>query len=373
MIYLDYAANYPTKKIVLDYLSEVELKYYANLNSSHKFGKRCLDFVKNENNLILQLLGLNDDYEIVHTSSATEANNLAIKGIVKAYSGFGNKVLVSELEHNSINGCLGFLKENGLVVDFIKTSNGHIDPIDLKNKMSNNVILVIATMLDSEVGTVEPIDEILEAIKNFPNAHFLCDVTQSISKYQFDYNKLELFSFTPHKFGGLVGTGLLVKRKSTILTPIIHGGESLSIYRSGSIPIGLISSSYMAIKLMVDDFENRIGYIKQLSSCFINEVKKINNIKINSVENLFIINLSIDGYKGYEIVDIFSDNDIYISQKSACSIKHTPSKIVLSMYKDKKRALSSFRISLSEYNNKIELDQVLELLRRLACGTYKRN
>ena len=167
MIYLDYAANYPTKKIVLDYLSEVELKYYANLNSSHKFGKRCLDFVKNENNLILQLLGLNDDYEIVHTSSATEANNLAIKGIVKAYSGFGNKVLVSELEHNSINGCLGFLKENGLVVDFIKTSNGHIDPIDLKNKMSNNVILVIATMLDSEVGTVEPIDEILEAIKNF--------------------------------------------------------------------------------------------------------------------------------------------------------------------------------------------------------------
>ena len=147
----------------------------------------------------------------------------------------------------------------------------------------------------------------------------------------------------------------------------------MSIYRSGSIPVGLISSIYMAIKLMIDDFENRIGYIKQLSSYFINEVKKINNIKINSVENLFIINLSIDGYKGYEIVDIFSDNDIYISQKSACSIKHTPSKIVLSMYKDKKRALSSFRISLSEYNNKIELDQVLELLRRLACGTYKRN
>ena len=368
MIYLDYAANYPTKKMVLDYLSEVELKYIANANSSHKLGRQAFDFVKGENDLILKILGLSDDYEIVHTSSATEANNLAIKGIVKSYSGFGNKVLVSELEHNSINGCLGFLKENGLVVDFIKTTDGRIDPIDLKNKMTNDVILVIATMLDSEVGTVEDIDGILDIVKASPNAHFLCDVTQAISKYHFDYNKLELFSFTPHKFGGLVGTGVLVKRKSTILTPLIHGGESLSIYRSGSIPIGLISSSYMAIKLMMEDFDQRVNYIKSLSDYFINEIKKINKIKINSVENLFIINLSIDGYKGYEVVDILSNNDIYISQKSACSVKHTPSKIVLSMYNDKKRALSSFRISLSEHNKKEELDIVIDLLRRLACG-----
>lgn len=370
MIYLDYAANYPAKVEVLDYLKETELKYFGNANSSHSLGHLALEFVNSLNDSILELLNLDKNlYEIVHVSSATEANNLAIKGIVKSYSSFGNKVLVSEMEHNSINGTLGFLKDQGLDVDFIKTSNGTIDILDLKEKMTKDTILVIVSAIDSELGTKEPIDEIISILKDYPNCHFLCDVTQAISKYQLPLNEMELFSFTPHKFGGITGTGLLIKRKSTILTPLIHGGNSLSIYRSGSISVGLIASSYMAIKLMISSFNERIKKIKELSAYFLNQIKDIKKLKLNSVENLFIFNLSMEQVRGSEMVRLLDEFGIYVSQKSACSIKNTPSKIVMAVYKNKARALSSFRVSISENTTKEELDEFFNVLRRISDGT----
>lgn len=366
MIYLDYAANYPTKKEVLDELVSVESNFIGNANSVHSLGKLSHDKALYYNDLIYKSLELNkDDYEIIHTSSATETNNLAIKGIVSAYSAFGRKILVSEYEHNSINGTLGFLKDKGYDVEFIASKNGSIILDDLKKKLTKDTILVIVTALDSEAGNLNPIEEIVDILKDYPNTHFLCDVTQAISHYDLKLNDIEMFSFTPHKFGGLTGTGLLIKKRSTILTPLIHGGESLSVYRSGSIPLGLIASSATAIKLMTENKKDNNLYIRELSDYLVSRLKEIKKIKINSIENLFIINISIDGIKGHEMVEKLSNAGICVSQKSACSIKNTPSKVIFAMYKDRKRALESFRISLSELVKKEELDELLKVLRGL--------
>lgn len=124
------------KKEVLDELCYAELKFYGNANSSNNAGILAHQFVEDKNQVLRKCLNIPVDMEIIHTSSATEANNMAIKGIVDAYNAFGNKILVSELEHNSINACLSMLKDKGYQIDFIKTnSDGHISLDDLKQSL----------------------------------------------------------------------------------------------------------------------------------------------------------------------------------------------------------------------------------------------
>lgn len=365
MIYLDYAANYPAKKEVLDALVDVELNYYGNYNSSHKLGIKSKEKYNELNNKIKDILSLDDNYSIIYTSSATEANNLAIKGICSSYSGFGKKILVSELEHSSINGTLGYLKDNGFIVEFIKTlNNGQIDLNDLKEKLTNDVILVCVILVDGETGLMHDYKKISEVIKT-SNAHFLVDATQAIGKFKLDFSYLELVSFTPHKFGGIIGSGCLIKRKNTILTPLFHGGESDSIYRSGSVPLGIIASIEKALELAYFSLEDNYSKVSKINEYILNELKQIKKIKINSFSNPYIINISIDGILGRKSVDFLNEHDIYVSQKSACSIKNTPSKIIMAIYKDKKRASSSFRISLSELVTIEEAEQLIKVIKEL--------
>ena len=365
MIYLDYAANYPAKKEVLDALVDVELNYYGNYNSSHKLGIKSKEKYNELNNKIKDILSLDDNYSIIYTSSATEANNLAIKGICSSYSGFGKKILVSELEHSSINGTLGYLKDNGFIVEFIKTlNNGQIDLNDLKEKLTNDVILVCVILVDGETGLMHDYKKISEVIKN-SNAHFLVDATQAIGKFKLDFSYLELVSFAPHKFGGIIGSGCLIKRKNTILTPLFHGGESDSIYRSGSVPLGIIASIEKALELAYFSLEDNYSKVSKINEYILNELKQIKKIKINSFSNPYIINISIDGILGRKSVDFLNEHDIYVSQKSACSIKNTPSKIIMAIYKDKKRASSSFRISLSELVTIEEAEQLIKVIKEL--------
>lgn len=365
MIYLDYAANYPTKKEVLEELCKVEEEYQGNANSIHELGKKSKQYYSFANSEIKRLLSLDDTKEVIYTSSATESNNLAIKGVIEAYSSFGNKVLVSELEHSSINGCLGYLKDKGIQVEFIKTCNdGKVDLEDLKSKLTSNVVLVVITLVDGELGTIQDYASISEIVKE-SNAHLLMDVTQGMMKVKIDFSKIELASFTCHKFGGLTGTGILIKNKSTILTPLIHGGESSSIYRSGSIPLGLIASNLKAIEIGMNNFEKNNKIIEELSSYLITKLQDIKNIHINSFENKNIINLSYKGKKGSYMVEYLSSKGICVSQKSACSIKNTPSKILMSVYKNKELALSSFRVSLSEMTTKEDIDALIDALKEL--------
>lgn len=366
MVYLDYCANYPIKKEVLDDLVNSELNYMANANANHSLGQKAKTYVLECNNRIKKTLNLSDDVDIIHTSSATESNNMAIKGIIESYNAFGKKILVSQLEHNSINGCLSSYKESGYEIDFIKTeSTGHISIKDLESKLDDNVILVIVTILDGELGTLQDYESISTLVSKYKNAHLLMDATQAIAKYSIDFNKIEMVSFSPHKFGGLTGTGVLLKKKSTILAPLINGGESLTIYRSGSIPVGLISQATKAIELVVSNRDDNVNCLKDLSKYLLTKLKSIRKIEINSFENLFIFNIGVNGIKSSNVVEYLSSKDIYVSQKSACSIKNTPSKIIMSVYNDKKRALESFRVSISELTTKDEIDIWVRALEEL--------
>lgn len=366
MIYLDYASNYPTKKEVLNYFNFIETNYIGNFNSTHPLGIISKGLYNDLNKDIKDILNLDDNHEIIYTSSATESNNLAIKGIVKSYSGFGKKILVSEEEHSSINGALGSLKDQGYIIEQYKTlDNGEFDFNDLKNKLSDDVILVIGILVEDETGFIHDYKKLNDIVKGSKNAHLLIDATQAIGKFKIDLNELDLVSFTPHKFGGIIGSGCLIKKKDTILYPLINGGSSASIYRSGSVPLGIIGTIYKSLELAYKDLDINYKIVKDLNEYFINELNKIDGVLINSFTNPYIINISIPSIPSYKSIEYFNNKEICISQKAACSIKNTPSKIIFAIYKDKKRAASSLRISISELTLIDEIDEFIKCLKEL--------
>lgn len=371
-IYLDYAANTPVDKEVLDTFNEATLKYFANPNSTHSLGVETNKKIEEETSRIMQMFkieaNLNDDMEIIYTSGSSESNNLALKGVAQTYKENGKHIISTFLEHSSVSSPLTYLKEQGYEIDIVNiTRDGKIDIEHLKSLLRNDTILVSVCYVDSEVGTVQPIHEIAEILKQYPNCFLHLDCTQAVGKVQMNLEDVDLISFAPHKFNGLNGFGALLKRKDIALEPLINGGASTTIYRSGTPVIGQICALDKALQITFDNFEQRYKYVKSLNEKLRQAFAKYKNVKINTIfgENPFILNLSVLGTKAIELKNKLEEYGICVSIKSACTVTITPSRIVLSMTHDRKRALASWRISLSHLVTEEEINEFLEIFDKL--------
>ena len=371
-IYLDYAANTPVDKEVLDTFNEATLKYFANPNSTHSLGVETNKKIEEETSRIMQMFkieaNLNDDMEIIYTSGSSESNNLALKGVAQTYKENGKHIISTFLEHSSVSSPLTYLKEQGYEIDIVNiTRDGKIDIEHLKSLLRNDTILVSVCYVDSEVGTVQPIHEIAEILKQYSNCFLHLDCTQAVGKVQMNLEDVDLISFAPHKFNGLNGFGALLKRKDIALEPLINGGASTTIYRSGTPVIGQICALDKALQITFDNFEQRYKYVKSLNEKLRQAFAKYKNVKINTIfgENPFILNLSVLGTKAIELKNKLEEYGICVSIKSACTVTITPSRIVLSMTHDRKRALASWRISLSHLVTEEEINEFLEIFDKL--------
>ena len=367
-IYLDYAANTPVQKEVLDTFNVVTQQYFANPNSTHNLGKKTNGKIAQTTESILKLLkdetNINEEYEIIYTSGSSESNNLAIKGIAKSYKENGRHIISTFLEHSSVSSPLTYLKEEGYEIDIVNiTSKGIVDIEHLKSLIRNDTILISVCYVDSEVGTIQPIKEIAEIVKQYPNCFLHVDCTQAVGKIKIDLSNVDLISFSPHKFYGLNGFGALVKRKDVVLEPLINGGASTSIYRSGTPVIGQICALETAIELAYKELEIRKKYVTNLNTIIRNHLLKYNDVKVNtfSIENPYILNISVNGIKAVDFKEKLEEYGVCISIKSACTITITPSRIVMAMTHDRKRALSSWRISLSHLVTEEEINRFLEI------------
>lgn len=374
-IYLDYAANTPVQKEVLDTFNEITLDYFANPNSTHNLGKNANKKIDETTNNILNLLkketNINEGTEIIYTSGASESNNLAIKGVAKAYKENGKHIISTFLEHSSVSSPLTYLKEEGYEIDIVNiTSEGKVDIEHLKNLLRNDTILVSICYVDSEVGIVQPIKEIAKILKNYPNCFLHVDCTQAIGKIKVDLKDVDLISFAPHKFYGLNGFGGLIKRKEIVLEPLINGGASTSIYRSGTPVIGQICAMEKALQIAFDNFNKRHKYVIDLNEKLRNSLLDYKDMKINTIskENPFILNISVNGIKATDFKEKLEEYGVCVSIKSACTITIAPSRIVMAMTHDRKRALSSWRISLSHLTTDEEIDEFLKIFDK--CYKY---
>lgn len=362
MIYLDYSATTKVDERVFDRLKEVSQKYYANPNSVHKIGIESNEIINEATSAICGYLNIKTD-ELIYTSGSSESNNAAIKGVTLNYK--GKHIITTNIEHSSILSPLGYLSKKGYTVDFVKLDeNGIVDLEDLKSLITDDTVLVSIASVNSELGILEPIEEIALLLKKYPNVIFHSDITQSLGKVNIDLTNVDLASFSLHKIYGFKGIGGLIKKEHIKLTPLIHGGKSTTIYRSGTPQTELIDSAKTCFDLLMPNVDKNYEYVKTLNDKIRNHCKKHSDIYINSPKDSIphILNFSILGKKSDEIQAYFSDHDIYISTKSACSSNKESSLAVFELTKSLERSISSIRVSLSYKTTEDEIDEFLKVL-----------
>lgn len=367
-LYLDYAANTPVDEEVLKTFNDTTLKYFANPNATHGLGVEVNEKINKTTDKIINLFNkntrLDSNMEIVYTSGSSESNNLAIKGVAQTYKENGKHIISTFLEHSSVSSPLSYLKEQGYEIDIVGiTSDGKVDLEELKRLIRDDTILVSVCYIDSEVGNIQPIKEIAELVSKYPKCFLHVDATQAIGKTEVDFNGVDLISFSPHKFYGLNGFGGLIKKKDIVLEPLINGGISTTIYRSGTPVVGQICALEKALELAFDNFKERYNYVTNLNEKLRNKLLKYDNVKINTVSknNPYILNVSVNGIKAVDFKKKLEKYGVCISIKSACTVTITPSRIVMSMTRDRKRAFASWRISLSHLVAEEDIDKFLEI------------
>lgn len=366
MIYLDYSATTPVDPTVLERFCQVEQSYIGNPNSRHSAGYAAQAEMERVTNSIASMLGISPQ-EIIYTSGASESNNLAIKGIARALRHVGKHIISTALEHTSVSGCLTALQEQGYEIDLANIErNGKIDLTHLRELLRKDTVLVAVSAVDSELGTIQPVDQIAEILRDYPQCRLHVDATQAVGKTELTFNGIDTMSFAPHKFYGLHGSGILFKSKNLVIEPLIHGGASTTIYRSGTPALALAAATDTALRLALTQQPERLCAVLKRNEALRKALSHYSKVRINSPSDAIphILNLSVDGVKGHVFQKALDEQGVCVSVKSACSVENTPSRAVFAVSRDRKNAMCSWRISLSHLTTEDEIGQFLTVFDR---------
>ena len=362
MIYLDYSANTPVDARVLEQFCAVERRCIGNANSHHQAGSAAKAEIDAATIKISSLLGV-QPAEIIYTSGASEANNFALKGLARLSRHAGRHIISTPLEHSSVSGTLTALQEQGYEIDLLDVKqDGTVDLEHLKDLLRPDTICVAITLVDSELGVVQPVQEIAAILKAYPHCHLHVDATQAVGKIPVSFEGVDTMSLTAHKFYGLNGIGLLIKRRNLALEPLIHGGESTTIYRSGTPTVALASSLACALDFAVTDLPGRVDHVAKLNAELRSALSTYPLVRINSPEHAIphVLNLSVRNVKGTVFQRELDAKGVCVSVKSACSSDGLPSRAVFAVSRDRRNALSSWRISLSHLTTEDEIKAFLQ-------------
>ena len=362
MIYLDYSANTPVDARVLEQFCAVERRCIGNANSHHQAGSAAKAEIDAATIKIASLLGV-QPAEIIYTSGASEANNFALKGLARLSRHAGRHIISTPLEHSSASGTLTALQEQGYEIDLLDVKqDGTVDLEHLKDLLRPDTICVAVTLVDSELGVVQPVQEIAAILKAYPHCHLHVDATQAVGKIPVSFEGVDTMSLTAHKFYGLNGIGLLIKRRNLALEPLIHGGESTTIYRSGTPTVALASSLACALDFAVTDLPGRVDHVAKLNAELRAALSTYPLVRINSPDHAIphVLKLSVRNVKGTVFQRELDAKGVCVSVKSACSSDGLPSRAVFAVSRDRRNALSSWRISLSHLTTEEEIKAFLQ-------------
>ncbi|MDD5935572.1 MAG: cysteine desulfurase family protein [Clostridiales bacterium] len=361
MIYLDYAANTPVNEDVLQVFCDYNRRFIGNPNSYHKAGYEANQAMTQITEQLAKKLNVKTS-EIIYTSGASESNNTAIKGIASTYRQKGKHIITTVLEHSSISGAFTSLQTQGYEIDLCDLQkDGRIDLDCLKDLLRKDTIMLAISYVDSEMGILQPIEEIIEILKDYPNCHLHVDATQAIGRIPVRFDGIDTMSFAPHKFFGINGCGVLVKREGFVIEPLIHGGVSTTMYRSGTPAVAMAASILEAVDGAMQRMDDQIVHVSKLNQHLREKLSAYPLVRFNSTEYSVphILNLSVKGVKASLMQEALDQKGICVSTKSACSVKNSPSRAVYAVTKDKKNAMYSFRISMSYQTTENEIEEFL--------------
>lgn len=366
MIYLDYSATTPVREEVLKSFCDTARNYIGNPNSLHSLGIKSKHLMDAATKQIADLLNIKPS-EVIYTSGSSESNNLAILGIARKYYNRGKHIITTQLEHSSIIEPCEHLKKMGFAIDYVPLlKNGQVDIVALENMLRDDTILVSIASVSSELGVLQPIEQIGDLLKSYPKCFFHVDMTQSIGKVEIPFTNVDLVSFSAHKFYGLKGIGCLVKKDKIELEPMIYGGKSTTIYRSGTPALPLIVSLAKALRLALQDLNTKNERVEKYSHQLCEGLRKIDGIILNHTEACIphIVNFSVVGVKPETMLHALEEHDIFISTKTACSKGSGMSIPVYALTKEEEVANTSMRVSISSDTKEEEIETFLKVLKQ---------
>jgi cysteine desulfurase len=374
LIYLDYAASTPVDKRVHKAMLPFFKREFANPSSSHLAGQAARAGVETAREQVAAFLGCLAS-EVIFTSGASEANNLAIQGVVRNAQ-FENPhlkphVITCSIEHESVLAPIEYLQKQGLLEATYITvgKQGVVRPKDVQKAMQKSTILISIQYANSEVGTVQPIGEISKLLKSH-KAVFHTDAVQAANYLNCNVEKLgvHLLTLSSHKVYGPKGAGVLYVKKGVSLAPIILGGGQEQDMRSGTENVpGIVGMGEAVSELSNPKNAVQAIKIRQLKDWFLKEAeKKISGVRTaGSLQSRLPNNahLLIEGVEGKDVVLLLDRKGIEVSAGSACSERSKEaSHVLLAMGHKEKEALGALRITLGKYTKKEDMQKALKAL-----------
>lgn len=379
-IYLDYAAATPTDprvfRAMLPYFSEK----FGNTMSLHNFGQEAKSALEESREIVAGLMGAKAN-EIIFTGSATESNNLALKGIAfaaEASARQGRHIIISRIEHPCIMESAKWLESQGFEITRLKVDKyGLVNPKDVKRAIKKGTILVSVIHASNEIGTIQPIAKIGKICKE-SGVYFHTDAVQSFGKIPIDVDKIniDLLSASSHKMYGPKGAACLYVREGTKIEPILHGGGQEQGLRSSTVNVPAIIGFAEACKIAEKEMRKEAERLTRLKNKLIRGIlKKIPGSHLNGHLEKRLpnnINFWFESVEGESIIIQLDLLGIAASTGSACSsAKLEPSHVLLAMGLKHEEAHGSLRLSLGRRTKEWEINYLLKVLPQIIKNLRK--
>jgi cysteine desulfurase len=373
-IYLDYNSTTPIDPRVLEAMLPFLKDNFANSSSTHHFGQSINEYVKQAREQIADFINAESN-ELIFTSGATEAINIAIKGVAESYSNKGKHIITASTEHKADLDTCKDLERKGFEVTYLQVqSNGLIDFAELEKAIRTDTILVSVMYVNNETGVIQPIKDIAK-LAHKKGALFMTDATQAVGKIEIDVDDLgvDLLCFSGHKMYAPKGIGALYVRNKIKLTPQIHGGGHEQGLRSGTLNVPGIIALAKACEIASEEMALNQRNISALRDKLEVELLKLPNTSINGVLENRINNTTNICFKGQDAnVLIGRMKNIAISNGSACSSSVVePSHVLKSMGLNDEDAFASLRFSLGKYNTIEDIETVVNKIKELTQPNFK--
>jgi len=366
-IYLDYAATTPVDKRVAKEMQPYSSERFGNTMSLHSFGQEAKLALENSRQTFADMINAKLN-EIVFTSSATESNNLALKGVALANKSKGNHIIISSIEHSCIIESAKWLKKQGFEITKLPVDKyGLVNSEDVRNTITNKTILVSVMHASNEIGTIEPIAKIGKICKE-KGVHFHTDASQSFGKIAIDVEKMniDLLTASSHKIYGPKGAGLLYIRNGVEIEPILHGGGQENGLRGSTVNVPAIVGFAKAAEICKREMAQESERLSKLRDKLIKNVLKIKNSHLNGHPKNRLANNASFWFKfveGESLIMRLDLDGIACSTGSACSsFSLEPSEVLLATGLKPQEAHGSLRVSLGRLTTEKEIDKLVKVL-----------
>lgn len=366
-VYMDYAATTPVDPRVLKAMRPYFFKKCGNTMSLHAWGREAKEALEDSREKVASLMNA-EPREVIFTSSATESNNTALKGIAFANKNKGNHIIISQIEHDCVLESSHWLEKHGFEVSYLPVDNyGFIDLNKLENTITKDTILVSIMHANNEIGVIQDIKQIGKICRD-KGVYFHTDAAQSFGKVPIDVKKMniDLMTINAHKMYGPKGVGALFIQNGTNIEPLIHGGGHEFGLRSATVNVSGIVGFAAAVEIQKREMKADERKQTKLRDKLIKEVLNIEDSRLNGHPTKRLpnnTNFSFLYIEGESLIMQLDMKGIAASTGSACSSESLePSHVLLAMGLKPEEAHGSLRLTLGKYNKKEEVDYILEVL-----------